>query len=173
MLLFALLAGVVSWTFAEYCLHRYLGHEHKGKNFFKKEHLIHHGKINYFAPFYKKAIFALIVSLLLVLVLQFIFSLQSTILFVVGFVGMYLLYEFTHFSYHTMHPSRLFIKLRQRHFYHHFNNPNSNYGVTTNFWDRVFGTFVYVNEPVKVPRRMAGSWLLTERYQSYFKLVGK
>lgn len=49
-----LISGIIAWTFTEYMLHRFLGHVHKGKNFFKAEHLIHHSKANYFAPAYNK-----------------------------------------------------------------------------------------------------------------------
>ncbi len=174
MMFLAFIVGMIAWTFSEYNIHRFLGHEHKGKNFFKDEHTVHHSTANYFAPIYKKAMAAGFVSVLLVLILSCIINLQSAISFTAGYTGMYFLYELTHYRFHAKHPIRMFIKLRQRHFYHHFYNPKSNYGVTTNFWDRVFGTFMPVNDAVKIPARMAGSWLLQNHsYRKYFKIVGK
>lgn len=168
------ITGVIAWTFTEYHLHRYLGHEHKGKNFFKKEHVVHHSKANYFAPAYKKAFAAMITSVSLILILQHLFNLQLAISFTVGYTGMYIMYELTHYRFHAKHPISIFIKLRQRHLYHHFHNPKSNYGVTTNFWDRVFGTFTPVKDTVKIPQKMAGGWLLQkDSYQKYFKIVGR
>ncbi len=67
MWLLFLFIGIITWTFTEYMLHRFLGHVHKGKNFFKAEHLTHHSKANYFAPAYKKVIAALFVSALMLL----------------------------------------------------------------------------------------------------------
>jgi len=79
-----------------------------------------------------------------------------------GFTGMYILYEVTHYRFHIRKPvAKPFIILRKHHFYHHFHNPRTNHGVTTRFWDRVFGTFVAV-EKVRVPRKMAMRWLLDQ-----------
>lgn len=174
MIFLPFITGVIAWTFSEYNLHRFLGHEHKGKNFFKKEHVVHHSKANYFAPAYKKALMAIAVSAVLILALSYLFNWISAISFTVGYTGMYLVYELTHYRFHAKHPLSIFIRLRQRHLYHHFHDPGSNYGVTTNFWDRVFGTFVLVKDTVRIPRKMAGKWLLQkDSYLEYFKIVEK
>lgn len=160
MFILFFIAGVISWTFMEYMLHRFLGHEHKGKNFFKAEHSVHHSVANYFAPTYKKLIAAVLVSALMLFLLNFLMSLLHAAAFVVGFAGMYSLYEITHYRYHAAKPIiKPYIILRKHHFYHHFHNPKVNHGVTTRFWDRVFGTFVRV-ELVKVPRQMSMDWLV-------------
>jgi 4-hydroxysphinganine ceramide fatty acyl 2-hydroxylase len=175
MWLLFLLTGIIAWTFSEYMLHRFLGHVHKGKNFFKSEHQVHHSIANYFAPFYKKGIAAFIVAVVMLLMLSLIFSMLNAAAFVSGFIGMYCLYENTHYRYHSTEPlARPFIILRKHHFYHHFHNPNVNHGVTTRFWDRVFGTFVKV-EKVKVPQRMSMNWLVSGNevkkvYSKHFQL---
>ena len=162
MWLVSLFTGIVAWTFAEYMLHRFLGHEHKGKNFFKAEHSVHHSVANYFAPTYKKLIAAVIVAGVLLFILSLFIPILNAAAFVVGFVGMYSLYEITHFRYHASKPLvKPFIILRKHHFYHHFHNPKKNHGVTTRFWDRVFGTFVKV-ESVKVPKQMSMHWLMLQ-----------
>lgn len=170
-----LFIGVIAWTFAEYMLHRFLGHQHKGKNFFKAEHSVHHSKANYFAPAYKKVIAATVVSAMMLLLLNIFISFVHAASFVAGFTGMYFLYEMTHSRYHTTKPLvKPFIILRKHHFYHHFHNPNMNHGVTTRFWDRVFGTFHRV-EIVKVPKRMSMDWLVENEdikpaYAKHFQL---
>jgi 4-hydroxysphinganine ceramide fatty acyl 2-hydroxylase len=89
-------------------------------------------------------------------------SVQFAISFVLGFVTMYTLYEATHARFHRREPiAKPFIILRKHHFYHHFHNPKTNHGVTTRFWDRVFGTFVRV-EQVNVPKQMSMQWLLED-----------
>lgn len=162
MLVLIFFLGVISWTLTEYLLHRFLGHVHKGKNFFKAEHLQHHSKANYFAPAYKKAAMAVIVSVTLVALISLFTSMQIAVAFVFGFVSMYTLYEATHARFHRKEPiAKPFIILRKHHFYHHFHNPKTNLGLTTRFWDRVFGTFVRV-EQVNVPKQMSMQWLLED-----------
>lgn len=176
MLPIAFIAGVILWTLLEYLMHRFLGHEHKGKNLFKAEHGQHHAKYNYFAPAYKKALLALVVTTTLFTLMQAIVSYSISLAFLSGFLGMYIIYEVTHYRFHIRKPvAKPFILLRKHHFYHHFHNPKSNHGVTTRFWDRVFGTFVPV-EKVRVPRKMAMQWLLQNEevkpvYKPHFYLV--
>lgn len=178
MLILIFFLGVAFWTFTEYMLHRFLGHVHKGKNFFKAEHLQHHSKANYFAPAYKKAIMAVVVSVKLVLVISLFTSIQVAIAFILGFVTMYSIYEMMHYRFHSKEPvARPFIILRKHHFYHHFHNPKMNLGLTTRFWDRVFGTFKRV-EQVKVPKQMSMQWLLDngeikDAYAGHFTLSGR
>ena len=175
MLFLVFLAGVATWTLTEYLLHRFLGHVHKGQNFFKSEHLLHHSKVNYFAPAYKKLMLALLVSALLVLLIGLFTSLSVAVSFVIGFASMYGLYEATHARFHRKEPiAKPFIILRKHHFYHHFHNPKTNHGVTTRFWDRVFGTFKRV-EQVSVPYQMSMQWLVEEDqvkrvYAGHFRL---
>jgi 4-hydroxysphinganine ceramide fatty acyl 2-hydroxylase len=141
-------------------LHHFLGHEHKGKNFFKDEHSLHHQKVHYFAPAYKKIAAAAIVSVSLFVMLSLLMAWTSALAFVIGLMGMYGLYEYAHTRYHRKETvAKIFIVLRKHHFYHHFHQPKLNHGVTTRIWDRIFGTFHRV-ETVKVPRKMTMDWLM-------------
>lgn len=175
MLIVVFFAGVAAWTLTEYLLHRFLGHVHKGKNFFKAEHLLHHSKANYFAPAYKKALLAVAVSVTLVAVISLFTSVMVAGAFILGFVSMYGIYEMMHFRFHSKEPiAAPFIILRKHHFYHHFHNPKMNHGLTTRFWDRVFGTFRRV-EQVNVPKQMSMQWLLEDEhiknvYAAHFRI---
>ena len=52
----AALLGIFTWTFTEYVIHRWLGHDPRLRpNPFASEHVRHHGQGNYFAPAWKKA----------------------------------------------------------------------------------------------------------------------
>jgi sterol desaturase/sphingolipid hydroxylase (fatty acid hydroxylase superfamily) len=178
MLILIFFIGLATWTLTEYLLHRYLGHVHKGKNFFKAEHLQHHSKANYFAPAYKKALLALVVSGALLLFVSIFTSLIPAAAFVLGFLAMYCIYEMMHFRFHSKEPiAAPFIILRKHHFYHHFHNPKMNLGLTTRFWDRMFGTFKRV-EQVNVPKQMSMKWLLQndeikDVYANHFKLSNR
>lgn len=89
MITFTFFLGIFTWTFLEYVLHRFLGHEHKGRNFFKAEHSQHHQKVHYFAPVWKKVSAAAIVSSVLVVLGALFFSVITVMAFVSGLVGMY------------------------------------------------------------------------------------
>ena len=164
MIFLSFALGVILWTLIEYLLHRFLGHVHKGRNFFKAEHIQHHAKFEYFAPANKKAISALIGFLFFLLIGIVFIPIFFVIAFLVGFFAMYALYETTHFRFHAKNPIAYpFVILRKHHFYHHFHNPKTNFGVTSRFWDRVFGTFKKP-EKVRIPQKMAMTWLLEENH---------
>ena len=50
----AAVLGAVSWTAAEYGLHRFAMHELRGKGLASREHLSHHADVTYFSPASKK-----------------------------------------------------------------------------------------------------------------------
>lgn len=153
-------AGVFTWTFLEYFLHRYLGHWKNGKNDFTKEHLRHHRETHYFAPAYKKAMAALFVLSALTLLLRFFIGWTAGFSFSLGLSMMYVVYEILHKRAHTHAPIGVYGRwLRKHHFYHHFKNPRMNHGVTSPLWDIVFGTNVNP-DVVKVPTKLALKWLL-------------
>lgn len=160
MIFIFFISGVIFWTLTEYLLHRFLGHVHKGKNFFKTEHVMHHSKANYFAPAYKKVIMGLIVFVFSLVVISFFINVYIVLTFLIGFFGMYMVYEITHSRFHSKKPLIMpFLILRKHHFFHHFHNPKMNHGVTTRFWDRVFGTYS-TTDKVKVPSKMPLEWLM-------------
>jgi 4-hydroxysphinganine ceramide fatty acyl 2-hydroxylase len=174
--LFAL--GAAFWTFLEYALHRGLGHKQHLKNLFTVEHLLHHKEVNYFAAPYKKAIAAIVVIGVITLLLGAFIGWTNGFAFSLGLAIMYLVYEFTHSRLHTHAPkSDYAMNLRKHHFYHHFNDPDMNHGVTTHFWDKVFGTYVKVDGIIPVPKRSKLHWLTDEKgelraeYSGTYKLV--
>jgi sterol desaturase/sphingolipid hydroxylase (fatty acid hydroxylase superfamily) len=64
------------------------------------------------------------------------------------------IYEFVHCIQHLAYKpkSKLIAEMKKRHMAHHFHDENGNYGITTFFWDKVFGTFYDRPErPVKSP----------------------
>ena len=59
-----------------------------------------------------------------------------------GLMAGYLWYVCIHHALHHWHPAHggYLYRLKRRHALHHHVDGNSNFGVTTGFWDRVFGT---------------------------------
>jgi sterol desaturase/sphingolipid hydroxylase (fatty acid hydroxylase superfamily) len=52
-------------------------------------------------------------------------------------------YEFCHCIQHLAYKpkSKWLAEMKRRHMAHHFHDENGNYGITTFFWDKLFGTF--------------------------------
>lgn len=172
----ALILGIVFWTFLEYVIHRFLLHKKGATNPATGEHLRHHRQGNYFAPFWKKLLAALVAFVVFSLIVGLAVDFMHGILFSGGIVGMFLIYEITHKRLHTNAPLIGYgMIIRKHHFYHHYGNPKKNHGVTVRFWDRVFGTYAPTRtETVNVPRKMVLPWLVdesglpVERYQRHF-----
>jgi hypothetical protein len=171
--------GAFGWTFAEYALHNWYGHVAKGRNHFSREHLAHHARKDHFAPNSQKAAAALGAGLAV-----FPLAIQAAgpaagLGFGLGFVSMYLAYEYVHWAAHKIAPRGAYSRwVRRNHFSHHFTSPRHNHGVTCGLWDRVFRTR---RDPglVRVPRRMAMVWLVDEHgdikpeYASDYVLTGR
>lgn len=146
------LLGVLSWTLAEYVLHRGLGHRAGARNPFSLEHLKHHATMDYFAPTWKKSIIALVILSLSAVV--------AGLAFAIGFAAMYSAYELVHRRLHTHAPLTRYGRwARRHHLHHHFTRARLNHGVTTPIWDFVFRT-LEVPQVVRVPRRNALPWML-------------
>jgi 4-hydroxysphinganine ceramide fatty acyl 2-hydroxylase len=154
------IVGVVTWTLVEYIFHRWLGHDPRFRpNFFSVEHTRHHSQGDYFTPFRVKLIQAGVVGAILTLPAAFIGGWAHGGIFVFGLVGMYLVYEGCHFYAHTSAGHSPYGRwMRRHHFYHHFENPKVNHGVTSPIWDFVFGTYRPV-KTVRVPRALKMRWL--------------
>lgn len=152
--------GALSWTLLEYLLHRFVFHGASAKSLGAREHRRHHAQVDYFAPWWQKALAGVVAT---AVVLPLAIAAQGAAIglsFTGGFISMYLLYEILHRRAHTHPPTGPYGRWRRRnHFAHHFVDPRRGQGVTTPIWDWVFGTRLAV-ETVRVPRRLAMSWLV-------------
>jgi hypothetical protein len=170
--------GAVGWTLAEYLLHRFVFHGASATRLGAREHRKHHAQVDYFAPWWQKALAAAAATAIVLPV-----SIVSTgatlgLVFTAGFIGMYLLYEVLHRRAHTHPPRGVYGRWRRRnHFAHHFVDPRRAQGVTMPLWDFVFATRLPV-ERVRVPRRLAMPWLVDAHgeiwpaYADDYELIG-
>ena len=159
MHLLTLFLGIISWTLAEYLIHRFLGHELQIQTLFKKEHMEHHGNKDYFAPLWMKLIAATVIGSAMYFVIQFIIPTAYALSFTLSFILSFLSYEYFHYYVHIATPStKIGLLLRKHHFYHHFENPKVNHGVTTRIWDRLFKTYLAPRQ-VSVHKNFAMDWL--------------
>lgn len=158
----AALVGALTWSFLEYCIHRWLGHDPRFRpNVFAKEHVRHHIEGDYFAPTWKKGVVALLIPAIVVGPAIAIAGLVNGIAWASGLVGFYLAYEILHRREHTHAGIGPYGRwARRHHFYHHFVDARFNHGVTSPLWDLVFGTY-RTAEVITVPARLMMPWLGT------------
>ncbi len=170
--------GAVGWTLVEYGLHRFVFHGASATRIGAREHRKHHAEVDYFAPWWQKALAAVAATLLMLPMAIAVAGVTTGLCFTLGFVAMYLFYEVLHRRAHTRPPRGPYGRWRRRnHFAHHFVDPRLAQGVSTPVWDFVFGTRLVV-APVRVPRRLAMPWLvdpsgdLRPEYAVDYLLVG-
>lgn len=158
-----LVVGLLLWTLIEYVVHRWAGHRKLFGRQVRKEHLSHHAQPDHFTSFAKK----------LVLAVPIVGAIAAGGVVVLGWGGAavavgtlagWTFYEQLHRATHVRGPrNRYGVWARRHHLHHHFENPHANHGVTSPFWDVVFGTR---ERPamVRVPRRHVHcfAWILDD-----------
>ena len=160
----SLILGTSTWSFAEYALHNWYGHRAKGGNRFSREHLKHHTNGQYFAPAREKALAASLALAIATPAAVAVAGLLLGLCYASAFAATYLAYEWFHRRCHTHAPkSRYGAWLRKNHLHHHYTRPKENHGVTSPFWDVVFGTRI-PSSTVRVPERKIFEvpWLVDE-----------
>ena len=130
--------GLAAWTLAEYLLHRYALHHWP---YFSKFHLAHHveprAKIG--APTVFTLSFFFMISFLPVLALS---TKGAACAYYAGFLAGYIFFAAVHETvHHSENQSRLMRYFKMLHAIHHHGSSDKNFGVTTSFWDHVFGTY--------------------------------
>jgi len=142
-LLFA--AGFVTWTLAEYWLHRLFFHWHPPGKWGERLHFLVHG-VHHTWP---KDKYRLVMPPAVSLTLYFVFG---AIWYVVagpslwfgvhaGFVFGYMFYDLTHYWVHHFSPRTDYgRRLKKNHMLHHFKDPEARFCVSNMVWDRLFGT---------------------------------
>ncbi len=134
----AFLIGVGLWTLIEYVLHRFVLHH---VPFIKDMHGAHHAdqKALIGTPTWLSAVMIFgIVFLPLMLFTDFPMAGGFTSGLMLG----YLWYVSVHHIVHhwTNAPGSYGYRLKRRHMLHHHFDEMGNFGVTSGFWDKVFGT---------------------------------
>jgi len=138
------LIGMISWTFFEYVLHRFLFHFIGESPRARRIIYVLHGNHHEY-PRDKERLFMPPVPSLIIATI--FFSMQYALLgkyvfmFFPGFILGYLMYGTMHFAIHAWNPPYKWMKpLWRNHHLHHYKNEEMGFGVSTTLWDRVFGT---------------------------------
>lgn len=139
------LAGYVVWTLTEYWLHRTVFHfapeRGIGARLHWMIHGVHHDHPNDPMRLVMPPSASLPLGAAFVLLFHLVLPAGAAWALGGGFFAGYLAYDLTHFYLHHAHPrGRLRRALREHHMRHHFQDDTVAYGISSPFWDRVFGT---------------------------------
>jgi dihydroceramide fatty acyl 2-hydroxylase len=151
--LLVLVAGLFTWTLAEYCLHRFLFHYPARSRVGQWLVFLFHGN-HHEDPRDKTRLVMPPAGALPIMAL--IYGLFSLFIpspwiepFCAGFIIGYLIYDYIHYSTHHFRlrgPVGRYLK--RYHLKHHFSGETGRDGVSSPLWDLVFGT-----RPPDKPRR--------------------
>ena len=142
------LAAFIFWTFAEYFLHRYLFHWYTEAEWTQRFHFIMHGNHHEYPNDEERLLMPPVPGLILASVLFGLFYLifllfgrpELTWAFFPGFFLGYLMYSFVHYAIHQIKPPKYLKRVWIHHSQHHYQHQNKAFGVSSYFWDIIFGT---------------------------------
>ena len=141
--------GLFLWTLVEYLLHRGLFHVDKylpDNRVGITAHFLLHG-IHHYLPMDKYRL-VMPPTLFLVLATPF-YRLAHTVFYYNQFAAIevfsggifgYICYDLTHYFLHHRNLPSYYRELKKYHLQHHFADYENGFGVTSRFWDRMFGT---------------------------------
>eukprot|EP00058_Branchiostoma_floridae_P008784 XP_002594272.1 hypothetical protein BRAFLDRAFT_65126 [Branchiostoma floridae] len=143
-------AGVMLWTFWEYCLHRFLFHSKAVTSSpgLIIAHFLLHGQ-HHKVPFDPgRLVFPPVPCSVFVTLFYVLYSLLLPRALVHALVSGklcgYVCYDLTH--YYLLHGSpredSYFHRLKSYHAKHHFVHQETGFGISSRFWDRPFGTLI-------------------------------
>jgi len=154
-------AGILAWTFLEWLLHGQVFHSRRLRNPLAKEHALHHADPMHVVGWPRKLLTLAFVVGTLIALLHLALGRYEIAAFPCGLGLAYVGYESLHRVIHLRPPRTRYGRwMRLHHCQHHFHTPRRNFGVTSIFWDRAFGTYDPIKTPVAVPERLAMPWLI-------------
>lgn len=141
-----LAGGLLSWTLAEYLIHRFVFHYHPVSEMGKKVHFLVHGIHHDYPRDPMRLVMPPVVSIPLAITFYGLFSLTLgntyTPPFYAGFVLGYLAYDMIHYGTHhfSMKQTKAGLWLKHYHSLHHYKDEKLGFGVSNPLWDFVFRT---------------------------------
>ncbi|BFZ56204.1 fatty acid alpha-hydroxylase [Savitreella phatthalungensis] len=139
--------GLAIWTLVEYAMHRFLFHvdeympDHPAACTL---HFLLHG-VHHYLPMDRlrlvmpPTLFLILATPFWRLALALFPRYYAMAIFSGGILG-YVIYDLTHYFLHHKNLPSLWKELKSYHLAHHYQNYELGYGVSSKFWDKVFGT---------------------------------
>lgn len=139
------LGAMFFWSLFEYVMHRYIFHMVTDSPRLTRFIYVLHGNHHEYPRDKQRLFMPPVPSLILASLIfggQYIFLREFTFMFFPGFLLGYLMYGSMHYAIHAWNPPFRFLKpLWRNHHLHHYKSEDKGFGVSSAFWDRVFGTF--------------------------------
>jgi len=149
--------GIVLWTLVEYTLHRFVFHMNVGNSpALSTFHFLIHGQ-HHKAPFDEnRLVFPPVPAAVLATIIYQPINLinlafnnqlyNSRLLLAGGLIG-YLCYDMIHYYiHHGSARNQYFYHLKRYHYNHHFVNHDKGFGISSPFWDALFGTRIFLKK---------------------------
>lgn len=143
ILLFA--CGIFFWTFFEYIMHRFVFHWTSENPRIQRLSYVLHGNHHEF-PRDKQRLFMppvpSVIVASMVFGLQYLVISHNAMALFPGFIFGYLIYGSMHYAIHAWRPPFKWMKpIWRNHHLHHYKTEDKGFGVSSHFWDKVFGTY--------------------------------
>jgi len=151
--------GVCFWTLVEYALHRFVFHIERllpDNRVGLSLHFLLHG-IHHYLPMDK---YRLVMPPTLFIILAspfyklahaiFFYNWHAALMVYCGGIFGYICYDLTHYFLHHRNLPLYYKQLKKYHLQHHFADFENGFGVTSRFWDRVFGTELDLPLPTQI-----------------------
>lgn len=132
------LVGMGSWTAIEYAIHRFVLH---GLQPFRRWHAGHHHRPTVLIRG-SMILSAMLITMLVILPVLLLGDMWHGCALTLGLLTGHQGYAITHQAIHHLHSDNAWLKERKRWhvLYHHHGAQPCCYGVTSAFWDHVFGS---------------------------------
>lgn len=151
--------GVLSWTFVEYLMHRFLYHKIKDATFNSGFQYLFHGVHHKYPTDESRLVLPVVPSLLIASLFFGLFYLimgAFAFVFASGFLIGYITYMNIHYIIHKSSPSHRFRFWWVHHNTHHYEQHDRAFGVTSPIWDYIFATMPEKNRrtiEIKTPEK--------------------
>ncbi|MEM6263055.1 MAG: sterol desaturase family protein [Bacteroidota bacterium] len=136
-------AALLTWTFFEYILHRFLFHLMEDHPKYHRVYYMLHGIHHDFPRDPNRLFMPPVAGLTLAFIFYVVFYLTigtKVYIFLPGFVMGYVMYTMVHYSMHRFKPPRFLEPLWRHHHLHHYKYSEKGFGVSSMIWDHVFRT---------------------------------
>ena len=137
------IAGMFSWSLFEYIMHRFVFHLVSERPRIQKIIYTMHGVHHEYPRDRERLFMPPVPSIILASLFFFLFYALmngNALAFFPGFLLGYLMYGSMHFAIHAFKPPKILKALWRNHHLHHYKSEEMGFGVSSSFWDRVFGT---------------------------------
>ena len=139
------ISGLFVWTLTEYVLHRFIFHWVPSGKWGERLHFIWHGVHHDYPNDQLRLVLPPSVSVPLATLFYFLFRLflgtPSVYPLFSGFILGYLCYDMMHYAMHHLRwNNSVWLKIKNHHMLHHYQEHDKGFGVSNPLWDYVFKT---------------------------------